>query len=460
MCGVFGCIFPQPVESIGKALCYGLIALQHRGQEAAGISVVRNQSIFYEKDFGMVNQVFSEDKMNHLSSASVGIAHVRYSTFGSHNDPSHIQPVFSERHNFTMVFNGTIAQPVEIISSKYSDKNKSDISDTMLIMEFLETKIESGEYTLEESLVLFSTVCSGAFSMIVMANSEEVYVLRDNYGYRPLQIAFVEYENQKGFLISSEDCAFKLFNYSKPTNVKPGSIIKIFKEDSKIVSKTIKTNLLKTNYQQKCAFEMVYFSRPDSHFDNTSVSDFREKLGIQLFEEIKSELDIEIGLSAYRVIGVPDSSTQTAVGFCNASGARFTIGLNKNRYIHRTFIQPTQEMRENMVRMKLNIIPEKIQGERIILIDDSLIRGTTMCQIVNMIRSAKPKEIIVLIACPPVKNKCFFGMDFKTRNEMIANRVANYEDDPTDAICKTIGADKLLFLSLNGTFSSFKMLIG
>lgn len=449
MCGVFGCIFPNCVDSIGKVICYGLIGLQHRGQEATGISIVKEGKMITDKDFGMVNQVFSEKRIGQLGSGTAGVGHIRYSTFGGHDNPEFIQPHYSKNHGFAVAFNGTIARPFEILGKKYTGEDKKNISDVLLIVDFLETRIEDYKYSLEESLSLFSSICTAAYSMVVLTDNGTVYVLRDSFGYRPLQIAKINYENQKGYIISSEDCAFKIFNYYETENVVPGSIIKLENSKKGIEYSIIKHGYSEESYKQLCAFELVYFSRPDSHFDGRSVSEFREQLGAQLFQEIRDYLDVEIGLSHYNVVGVPDSSTHTAVGFCNASQATFTLGLNKNRYIHRTFIQPTQEMRENMVRMKLNIIPEKIFNNRIILIDDSIVRGTTIRKIIEMIREAKPKEIIVLIACPPIRYSSSFGINFK-EEEMIANQVAKIDEDPTEAIRRKIGADKLHFLSIEG----------
>lgn len=447
MCGIFACVFPDNVDVVGKILCYGLIGLQHRGQEAAGIAIARNNNILVEKDFGMVNQVFSDERVANLEQSTAGIGHVRYSTFGRHNNASFIQPYVSEKHRFAIAFNGTIAQPFEILGRHRPDTEPSDV---MMIMDFLEARMEEQNYSIEESIVLFSLVCSGAFSMTVLTSDGTLYVLRDMYGYRPLQYATIEHDKQVGYIISSEDCAFQIFKYSKPTIVAPGTVLKFHNVDGRIQMDTLRIGQDPLRYKQLCAFELIYFSRPDSHFDGIGINDFRERLGARLFQEIAAELDPEIGMTEYNVIGVPDSSTQTAIGFCNASGARFTMGLNKNRYIHRTFIQPTQAMRQNMVQMKLNTIPEKIRDKRIILIDDSLIRGTTMNQIVKLIRDACPKEIVVLIACPPVRYSCYFGMDFKQPSEMIANRVCDPDQDPTESIRKEIGADKLYFLSLEG----------
>lgn len=436
MCGIVAAVFPRKIETIAKLIFYNLVGLQHRGQEAAGIAAVKDGALVSEQGFGMANRVFSEEALG-VMAGRAAVGHVRYSTFGKHDDPNLIQPYIS-RYGFAVAFNGTISDPRQVSLSEDVDATTNDL---FLVVRFLELQIERDGCELSEAIIRFLKTCSGAYSMTIITTAGEMFVIRDRYGFRPLQVAEIEYEDQCGYIVSSEDCAFKLFNYKAAREIAPGTILKFSGTEQSIVY-SMRAEILGS---RMCAFELVYFLRPDSHFAGHSVAEFRERLGRSLFEEFREKIDFSI-LSEYAVIGVPDSSTHMAIGFCDASGAAFTVGLNKNRYIHRTFIQPTQELRENMVRMKLNTIPEKIRGKRIVLIDDSLIRGTTMKQIVRMIRKDDPSEINVLIACPPVKYPCYFGMDFRRRNEMIANSVSESEDE-IEFIRKEIGADNLHFLS-------------
>ncbi len=428
-CGLFGACL-EGSESSGEAArdtYYGLYALQHRGQESAGIAVSNGREIVLHKGMGLVSEVFSRDLLNNLA-GNTAVGHVRYSTTGSSHvinaQPlvfSYLKGMVALAHNGNLVNADDLRHRLANLGAVFQTT-----TDTEVIVNLL---ARYGQDRLEDGLLKCMLDIKGAYSLIVMTENKLIG-LRDPMGFRPLCLGI----KGRDYFLSSESCALDTVGAKFVRDIDPGEIVVIEGDGLK----SIKT--LASKRRAHCIFEYVYLARPDSIIDGISVNRYRRAIGRQLARETQLTADI--------VIAVPDSGTSAALGFADESGIQFEEGLIKNRYIGRTFIQPSQEMRDLGVRLKLNAVAEAVAGKRVIMVDDSIVRGTTSKQIVNMLRDAGAAEVHMAVASPPTMYPCFYGIDTSHREELIAAVM------DVDSICRFIGADSLHYLSMEGLYSS------
>ncbi len=412
-CGVFA----AKTENANRKAYYALLALQHRGQESAGISVWRNKIRTY-KGLGLVAEVFRRHILNKLRS-NISIGHVRYSTFGGLNE-AHPLEVECCGKRLALVHNGTLTNYLPL-RRKYEGefKFKTSIDSELLGLIFLKKYSETKD-EFEAMRMLFNEV-KGAYSLAFLFNGK-ILVARDPLGFRPLAFGTGD-----GYYFASEDSALRMFDV-ETRDVKPGEVF--------VVSDDVENRVLTKKKHAHCVFEFIYFARPDSVIEGKTVYKARLEMGKQLAREDNITADV--------VIAVPDSGRAAAIGYSMESGIPYEEGLIKNRYIGRTFIMPTQFERDFKVRLKLSPVKEVIKGKRIILIDDSIVRGTTMKRIVTMLKRAGAKEVHVRIASPPIRYPCYMGIDIPTRHELIASWKSIEE------IGEEIGADSLRYLSIKG----------
>ncbi len=425
-CGVFG-IFSSETIDVAASTYYGLYALQHRGQESCGI-VVNDDGVFsHHKDIGLVNEVFTKDVMKKLGKGKIAIGHVRYGTTGVSNRTNtqplvvrHIKGSMAIAHNGNLTNAAELREEFELKGAIFHTTNDTEV----ISYTITEQRLKTG--SIEEAVEQAMYKIKGAYSLLIMS-PRKLIAARDKIGFRPLCIG----QTITGaYVVASESCALDSINAKFVRDIKPGEIVVI--EDNNI--RTIETHC--GSKGQMCVFEYVYFARPDSIIDGCSVHHARLRAGVTLFQEHPVEADV--------VIGVPDSGLDAALGFSMASGVPYGIGFIKNKYVGRTFIQPTQGERENLVRIKLNAISETVKGKRVVLIDDSIVRGTTSARIVNLIREAGAKEVHMRISSPPFTNPCYFGTDIDSKENLIACKMS------IDEICKEIGCDTLGYLSVEG----------
>ena len=424
-CGVFGVVGHQDAAQI---CYYGLHSLQHRGQEAAGICCECNGKMNIYKGEGLVTEVFDQDKLKNLN-GNVAIGHVRYSTAGG-GGLSNVQPfVFRTMEgSMSICHNGNLVN-ANILKQELEDQGSifSSTSDT----EVLGHLIKRQEGHMIDRICASLDKLDGAFAFLVMLEGR-IYAARDKYGLRPLSIGIL---SNGAYVFASETCALDVIGAKFVRDVEPGEIVRV--KDGKLLSKTY----TKDSLQDKiCAMEYIYFSRPDSNLDGINVHTTRKLAGKQLYYENPIEADV--------VIGVPDSSISAAIGYAEASGIPYEMGLVKNKYVGRTFIQPTQEMREQGVRMKLSAVSSIVSGKKVVMIDDSIVRGTTSKRIVRHLKDAGAKEVHVRIASPAIKFPCFYGVDTSTLEELISNKMS------VDELCEYIEADSLAFISEEGLHKS------
>ena len=424
-CGVFGVVGHQDAAQI---CYYGLHSLQHRGQEAAGICCECNGKMNIYKGEGLVTEVFDQDKLKNLN-GNVAIGHVRYSTAGG-GGLSNVQPfVFRTMEgSMSICHNGNLVN-ANILKQELEDQGSifSSTSDT----EVLGHLIKRQEGHMIDRICASLDKLDGAFAFLVMLEGR-IYAARDKYGLRPLSIGIL---SNGAYVFASETCALDVIGAKFVRDVEPGEIVRV--KDGKLLSKTY----TKDSLQDKiCAMEYIYFSRPDSNLDGINVHTTRKLAGKQLYYENPIEADV--------VIGVPDSSISAAIGYAEASGIPYEMGLVKNKYVGRTFIQPTQEMREQGVRMKLSAVSSIVSGKKVVMIDDSIVRGTTSKRIVRHLKDAGAKEVLVRIASPAIKFPCFYGVDTSTIEELISNKMS------VDELCEYIEADSLAFISEEGLHKS------
>ena len=423
-CGVFGVVGHQDAAQI---CYYGLHSLQHRGQEAAGICCECNSKMNIYKGEGLVTEVFDQDKLKNLN-GNVAIGHVRYSTAGG--GLANVQPfVFRTMEgSMSICHNGNLVN-ANILKQELEDQGSifSSTSDT----EVLGHLIKRQEGHMIDRICASLDKLDGAFAFLVMLEGR-IYAARDKYGLRPLSIGIL---SNGAYVFASETCALDVIGAKFVRDVEPGEIVRV--KDGKLLSKTY----TKDSLQDKiCAMEYIYFSRPDSNLDGINVHTTRKLAGKQLYYENPIEADV--------VIGVPDSSISAAIGYAEASGIPYEMGLVKNKYVGRTFIQPTQEMREQGVRMKLSAVSSIVSGKKVVMIDDSIVRGTTSKRIVRHLKDAGAKEVHVRIASPAIKFPCFYGVDTSTLEELISNKMS------VDELREYIEADSLAFISEEGLHKS------
>ena len=424
-CGVFGILSNQK-ENLGKLVYYGLYALQHRGQESCGI-VVNDDGVFSSyKDLGLVSEVFSRDTLAHLSEGTMAVGHVRYGTTGG-TIRNNCQPieVNHQKGKIALAHNGNLSNALELRDKlELSGAIFHTTSDTETIA-YMITRERLTAPSIEDAVSHAMNALEGAYSLILMSSAKMIAV-RDPYGFRPLCYG----KMQDGtYVIASESCALTAVGAELVRDLLPGEIL-VFSEQG-IKSRREHCGIRK---QKTCIFEYIYFARPDSVIDKISVSAARIQAGKILAQKKPVRADL--------VIGVPDSGLDAALGFSQASGIPYGIGLVKNKYIGRTFISPGEKERLDLVRMKLSPIISAIRGKRVVLIDDSIVRGTTSKQIVNLLREAGAKEIHMRISAPPFLHPCYYGTDIDSEENLIASHHGEEE------IADLIGADSLGYLPL------------
>lgn len=419
-CGIIG-IFSSESDA-SRLVYYGLWALQHRGQEASGIASSDGKKIHCHKGKGLVAHVYDEKDFKKLK-GQIAIGHNRYSTFGK-DDIDHSQPVYDQHNTIALAHNGNLPNVSKLKKFlKLKGIPTHGQNDSEMMYKAIEYWYVKGK-SIESAIKLTYSLFSGAFSILVMTKSKLVAV-RDEFGIRPLCLGRIN----GSYIVASETCALDAIGASFERDIAPGEMVVIDKNGPKSYQlKDAKPNL--------DVFEFIYFARPDSILLGESVYEVRKRLGEELAKEVNIKADI--------VVPVPDSAIPCAIGFANASKIPFEQALTKNRYIHRTFIAPAKNQRSTGVKMKLNVIKSAIKGKRVILIDDSIVRGTTSKMLIDLVRKAEPKEIHLLVSSPPVRYPDFYGIDTPNQKELVAANMTIPE------LKIFIGADSLHYLSLNG----------
>jgi amidophosphoribosyltransferase len=427
-CGVFGVWAPG--EEVAKLSFYGLYALQHRGTESAGIATSDGERILIFKDMGLVSQVFTEGDLATLK-GNLAIGHCRYSTTGSStwvNAQPTLRPTkygtLALAHNGNLTNTGDLAELVQKLES--SATSMSGITTDTEIMTALIALQD--EKNVEASALAVLPQLEGAFSLVFM-DEHTLYAARDRHGVRPLVLGQLE----TGWVVASESAALDIVGAAFVREVEPGEFIAIDVNG-------VRSQRWAIAEPKGCLFEYVYLARPDTTIAGSGIHKTRVAIGAQLAREAPAEADL--------VIPVPESGTPAAIGYAKESGIPFGLGLVKNSYVGRTFIQPSQTIRQLGIRLKLNPLREIIEGKRIVVVDDSIVRGNTQRAIVRMLREAGAREIHVRISSPPVKWPCYYGIDFATRAELIANGLE------VEEIRRSIGADSLGYVSLDGLISA------
>ncbi|MDI6800177.1 MAG: amidophosphoribosyltransferase [Actinomycetota bacterium] len=420
-CGVFGIYAPG--EDVARLTYFGLYALQHRGQESAGIAVSDHNNVIIFKDMGLVPQVFSEDSLSSLE-GDIAIGHTRYSTTGS-NRWENAQPIHKiyAHGSLALAHNGNLVNSKELRMVLTNDGDRFEsTSDSEMIASLIARFSGSG---IEEGIKKTAAMLKGAYS-VTLITEDKLIAFRDPHGIRPLSVGRINGH----YVISSETCGFDILGAEFIRDVSPGEMVVI--DERGLTS----TQLLPSNKESLCIFELVYFARPDSHLYGKLLYNIRSKMGSNLAKEQSAQADL--------VIPVPDSGTSAAIGYAFESGIPFGEGMIKNRYVGRTFIEPTQAIRQMGVKMKLNPLKEVIQGKRLVVVDDSIVRGTTSKQIVQMLREAGASEIHMRISSPPVSDPCYYGIDTAQKEDLIGSQKS------VEEIRQFIGADSLGYLSLEG----------
>ena len=425
-CGVFGVWAPG--EEVAKLAYFGLYALQHRGQESAGIAVSNGKQILVYKDMGLVSQVFDEATLQSLQ-GYLAIGHARYSTTGS-SVWENAQPTFRATahgavalgHNGNLTNTGELARLAadRRTLSGATDKHAMT-SDTGLMTELLASY---SDRSLEDAAAEVLPQLRGAFSLVFM-DETTLYAARDPQGVRPLMLGRLD----RGWVVASEQAALDTVGASFIREIEPGELIAVDENG-------LRSRIFAEPRPKGCVFEYVYLARPDATIAGRNVHAARVEMGRTLAREAPVEADL--------VIATPESGTPAAIGFAEESGIPFGQGFVKNAYVGRTFIQPSQTLRQLGVRLKLNALREVIEGKRLVVVDDSIVRGNTQRAVLKMLREAGATEVHLRISSPPVKWPCFYGIDFATRAELIANGLN------TDEIAKSIGADSLAYITLDG----------
>lgn len=426
MCGIVG-IYDKGNINAANAAYYGLVAMQHRGQESAGIAINNDGIITCYKDMGFVNEVF-DDRILSLLKGDMAIGHVRYSTAGG-SFAANAQPIVIKykngnlalAHNGSLVNADYLREQLEDQGMIFSTTTDTEVIAALIARNYKGDIIEAIQSTME--------IIKGSYALTILTDNKLIGV-RDGFGIRPMVLGKLE----NGYVLASESCALDTVGAHFVRDIRPGEIVVIDKDDIKSIDHL--TNLPK----KICLFEHIYFARPDSIIDGISMYKARENAGRILAKEQPAVADT--------VLSVPDSGTPAAIGYANESGIPFSIGLIKNRYVGRTFIQPTQSMRELGVKLKLNPLKENINGKRVVIVDDSIVRGTTSKKIVQALRDAGATEVHVRVSSPPVIGPCHYGIDTPTVEELIGGTKT------VESIRQYIGADSLGYLSLEGLLAA------
>lgn len=424
-CGVFGLYLKHPEHDTDAARTafYGLYALQHRGQESAGLAVVDGAHIKLQKGMGLVSEVISVDHVKDMK-GTIAVGHVRYSTTGESTIVNAQPMVFHYLQGMVaLTYNGNLVN-TRILRQQLAQYGAvfQTTTDTEVIAHLL---ARYSHDTMENALAKCMYDLKGGYAL-VLAAEDRLLGVRDPMGIRPLCLG----DLNGSYVLASESAALDTIGATLIRDIQPGEIVAIDKNGLH------STQVMTAHGSATCVFEYIYFARPDSTIDGISVYQARRAMGQQLARESAIEADM--------VISVPDSGTSAALGFAEESGLPFHEGLIKNRYVGRTFIQPTQKMREISVRLKLNSVREVVSGKRVIMVDDSIVRGTTSKQIVQMLREAGASEVHMVVASPPTRYSCFYGIDTSRREELIANTM------DVGQIETFIGADSLHYLSMEG----------
>lgn len=426
-CGVFGILDPAN-QHLAHTLYYGMYALQHRGQESCGMAVFDNHQLRIHKEMGLVNQVFKESLLNSMT-GQLGIGHTRYSTTGS-SSLDNAQPVVTRTPlgALTMAHNGNLINTAEL--QKFLQERGFfgyGNSDSHLLVQYMNYQLNQGD-NLKEAVKKALEAAEGAFSLVI-CTGDTLIAGRDRFGLRPFCMGRKE---DGAVVFASETCALDIVGAKYERDVQPGEII-IARLDGTIES--VFMDKAKEKPQDSlCVFEMVYFARPDSVFHGTSVYNYRLELGRRLAQ---NSPDVEADI----VIPVPDSGNMAAVGYSQESGIPYAEGLIKNRYVGRTFINPTPEMRERAIQLKLNPLKDVLEGKRVVVVDDSIVRGNTSKKIVKMLKECGVKELHLRISSAQVKHPCFYGIDMSTEDQLIANQMT------VEELRDWLGVDSLEYLS-------------
>lgn len=424
-CGVFG-IYSNQIQDVARVSYYGLYALQHRGQESAGI-VVNDDGVFnIKKVQGLVGDGFSQEVLDSLGYGNIAVAHVRYGTTGG-GSINNIQPVVVNHHKGKMALshNGNLTNAYEL-RNELEEKGAifhSTTDSEVIAYIIVQERLQCG--SIEEAVRLAMGKIKGAYSLVISSPSKLI-AARDPNGFRPLCYGI---RKDGSIVFASESCALDAVHADFVRDLMPGEIAIVEKDEMRFDQ-----SLCNTCKKSFCVFEHIYFARPDSVIDGASVSLARQQAGKFLAMEHPVDADI--------VVGVPDSGLEAALGYSNYSGIPYAIGFSKNKYIGRTFIAPEQALRENDVTIKLNVIKEVVKGKKVVLVDDSIVRGTTSQRIVNSLLQAGAKEVHMRISSPPFVAACFYGTDIDDPAKLIAN------NHTVSEISKIVGADSLGFLSL------------
>src|SRR3954449_3031191 len=425
-CGVFGVYAPE--SDVARLAYFALYALQHRGQESAGIATSEAGQIMTVRDLGLVSQVFDEDKLRALT-GELAVGHVRYSTTGS-SAWGDAQPVWrSDRRQVALAHNGNLINAVELHAQLTDDGVAFRGTSDSEIVAALLSRHEAD--SLEDAVADVIPRLEGAFSTVVMT-SDSVVAFRDPAGLRPLSLGRLG----DRYCVASESCAFDIIGGELVREVQPGEMISLGErgiETRQVVESTRKAF---------CVFEHIYFARPDSTLEGNRTQVSRRKMGEILWREAPVDADV--------VIAVPDSGNPAAAGYSKASGIPRDDGLIKNRYVARTFIQPGQELRKHGLRMKFNPLREVVAGKRLVVVDDSIVRGNTTRQIVQMLRDAGAAEIHMRISAPPIRYPCHYGIDMSTREEMVAH------GRTVEEVAEELACDSLAYLSLDGVYEAIR----
>ncbi|MBM7654220.1 amidophosphoribosyltransferase [Neobacillus cucumis] len=419
-CGIFGVWGHQDAAQLTY---YGLHSLQHRGQEGTGIVVSDGKKLRGVKGEGLVSEIFTADAMKDLN-GSAAIGHVRYATAGG-GGYENVQPLLfhSQTGSLALAHNGNL---VNANSLKHQLEAQGSIFQTSSDTEVLAHLIRrSGFPNLNDQVKNALSMLKGAYAYLIMTENELMVAL-DPHGLRPLSLGCLG----DAYVVASETCAFDVVGAVYIRDIMPGELLII--NDKGITSERFALSTTKAI----CTMEYIYFSRPDSNIQGINVHTARKNMGKQLAMEALLDADV--------VTGVPDSSISAAIGYAEAAGIPYEMGLIKNRYVGRTFIQPSQTLREQGVKMKLSAVRGVVEGKRVVMVDDSIVRGTTSRRIVNLLKEAGAKEVHVVISSPPIKNPCFYGIDTSTKEELIAS------DKSVEQIRELIGADSLTFISIDG----------
>lgn len=424
-CGVFGVYSKQPAD-VASLAYYALYALQHRGQESAGI-VVNDDGLFSTyRDVGLVSEVFPRERLDSLGKGNIAVGHVRYGTTGSDNKRN-VQPIVINHHKGRMALahNGNLTNSHELREELESKGSIFQTTSDTEVISYIIVQQRLTHRSIEDAVSAAMDRIQGAYSLVISSPSKLIAV-RDPHGFRPLCMGRLK---DGSTVFASESCALDAIGAKFERDILPGEIV--------VVDRTgTKSNTTHCGKAPKklCVFEFIYFARPDSIIDGSSVQTARQRAGAFLALEHPVQADI--------VIGVPDSGLDAALGYARQSGIPYGIGFIKNKYIGRTFISPTQAMRENEVNIKLNAIRSVVEGKRVVLIDDSIVRGTTSRRIVKLLRDAGATEVHMRVSAPPFVDACYYGTDIDDPNKLIAN------NHSVEEIARLIDADSLGYLSL------------